>query len=180
MSNFKHLSLLLNFCINFFFTVTSSCLVRAVSPSVRASFSSLDTQSSSRQICSPKKWPTIIIADYSHLQETQRADICLHLLFKSTCTLWNPPRARPLACRLTLWSCGPRRPLSSPRASSTHWACVHQPCRTPSHTNCSAGAAGCGFERPELTPPSDHSLRTARGETRWQQKHLIRRWWWVM
>lgn len=47
------------------FTVlsTSPCLVRAVSPSVRAAFRSSDTQSSSRQIFSHRKWPINIWID---------------------------------------------------------------------------------------------------------------------
>lgn len=79
-------------------------------------------------------------------------------MFQQRC---HAPRARPLVWRLRRCSRGSRRPLSSPRASSIHWACLHQSSRTPSLTNCSAGAAGGWVEGPAQTLPSDHWLRTA-------------------
>lgn len=143
--------------------LTSSCVVRAASPSVRASLRSLDTKSSSRQIFSHRKWPINTLTHTS--VSLQEADHVFQLAISpAVCALSacmeDPPRARPLAWRLTCCSCCPRQRLSSNIASSIHLASLHQPCRTLSHTYCNAGAAG---DRVLHTLLWDHSLRTGKG-----------------
>lgn len=76
----------------------------------------------------------------------------------------NRPRARPRAWRLTRCRRDPKQPLRSLRASSIHWACVHQPSKALSQTYSSAGAAGFRVGSPVCALPSVHSLRTSGGK----------------